>query len=67
VADVFILWSIKQKKNGQVGNAFLYIRYRVNLGHRVSHNNGCVKFEFNDRTGIIVYEKMIQNGDNFST
>jgi len=56
----------KKKKSGQVNNAFLYIRYRLYFGHRVSHYIGCVKFEFNDRTGIIVNDKIIQNGDDFS-
>ncbi|KAE9527559.1 hypothetical protein AGLY_012839 [Aphis glycines] len=33
------------KKVGLVGNILFYSRYRVDLGDRVGHYNGCVKFE----------------------
>ncbi|KAE9543999.1 hypothetical protein AGLY_001688 [Aphis glycines] len=36
------------QQRGQVGNALLYSRNRVDLGYRVGHYNGCVKFECND-------------------
>lgn len=50
------------EKGGQVDNALLCSRYRLDLGYRVSHLNGYVKFECIDRYYCI--QKAILNGDD---
>ena len=49
-----ILYTLK-KKGGQVGNALLYSKYRVELEHRVGHYNGCQDvLNLNAMIGIII-------------
>jgi len=56
--------KINIKKDDKMGNALLYNRYRVDLGHRVGHCNDCVKFESSDRYYCI--RKTILNEDYLS-
>lgn len=44
-----------------MGNALLYRSYWVDFGYRVSHSNGWVKFEYNDK-----YMKTNLNGNDLS-